>query len=74
VKLLTGRTHQIRAQFAHLGWPLKNDTMYRKGYVREEAECTHDVFNTNLKLRCFRVEFEFQGKHYDVQAPPERLE
>lgn len=28
VKLLTGKTHQIRSQFAHLGAPLLGDTLY----------------------------------------------
>lgn len=30
IKLLTGRTHQIRVQFAHLGHPVVGDTLYSK--------------------------------------------
>lgn len=30
IKLLTGRHHQIRLQFAHIGYPLIGDTKYRK--------------------------------------------
>lgn len=30
IKLLTGRTHQIRVQFAHLGHPVVGDSLYSK--------------------------------------------
>ncbi len=34
--LITGRTHQIRAQFAHAGHPLLGDGKYGKGKVNKE--------------------------------------
>ncbi len=37
-ELITGRTHQIRAQFAHGGWPLLGDGKYGKGDRRAHRE------------------------------------
>ena len=48
VRLLTGRTHQIRATLAHLGHPLCGDTKY--GAVRD-ADFPHQA------LRAVRLEF-----------------
>lgn len=44
LRLETGRTHQIRAHFAHLGYPLCGDTMYggddnRIGIERQALHC-----------------------------------
>ena len=55
IKLETGRTHQIRVHFSHLGCPLVGDTMYGDGDSRikrqalhcAEVEFVHPV--TNLK-------------------------
>jgi len=37
ITLLTGRTHQIRVHFHHLGYPLAGDPVYRKRGGREEG-------------------------------------
>ncbi len=46
VKLLTGRTHQIRVHFAHIGAPLYADYLYGK-----------EIPNTHFLLHCRQLEF-----------------
>jgi 23S rRNA pseudouridine1911/1915/1917 synthase len=68
VQLLTGRTHQIRTQFAQLGWPLEHDILYREGFDRDYCELNGiDYFDPDLSLRCYRLKFEYQGQQYDVE-------
>ncbi len=47
-ELLTGRTHQIRAQLAHIGHPLEGDVRYGGHYTGRYQE-----------LKCSRIEFRF---------------
>jgi 23S rRNA pseudouridine1911/1915/1917 synthase len=47
VNLITGRTHQIRAQFSHLGFPLVGDRLY--GSERTVAD---------FRLVCTKLSFE----------------
>lgn len=51
VQLLTGRTHQIRASFAHLGCPLVGDVKYgaKKNGKRDFQQ-----------LRSYKIEFDFK--------------
>lgn len=49
VKLLTGRHHQIRAQLAHLGCPIRGDVKY--GFKRANADRTIDLHGWQLRFR-----------------------
>ncbi|HOU11266.1 MAG TPA: RluA family pseudouridine synthase [Clostridiales bacterium] len=58
VTLETGRTHQIRVHFAHLGMPLAGDTMYGDAFAQlgrqmlhcEQAVFTHPVTGEPLRV------------------------
>ncbi|ERI08481.1 RluA family pseudouridine synthase [Aneurinibacillus aneurinilyticus] len=68
VELETGRTHQIRVHFSHLGFPLVGDTFY--GGVRVEEV-------RRQALHAARLEFDHPvtGKRQECTAPlPEDME
>ena len=41
VKLMTGRTHQIRVHFAHIGTPVLGDTLYGKASDKIDRQALH---------------------------------
>ncbi len=48
-RLLTGRTHQIRVQMSHAGWPLLGDGKYGIGHFNEEyREKTQALYSYRL--------------------------
>jgi 23S rRNA pseudouridine1911/1915/1917 synthase len=54
IRLITGRTHQIRAQLSHLGYPINGDLMYGS---------THSIHSNNesperIELQCFSLTFK----------------
>jgi 23S rRNA pseudouridine1911/1915/1917 synthase len=64
VELLTGRTHQIRAQFAFEGAPLYGDRLYGSSLPCKTED---EIF----ALSCERLEFEWRGRIFDFQRPTE---
>lgn len=53
-RLLTGRTHQIRAQMAHAGWPLLGDGKYGS------ERFNRDFDEKGQALYSYRLRFDFQ--------------
>lgn len=62
VRLLTGKTHQIRAQFAALGSPLLGDELYG-GRLENIA---------HLGLVCAELSFRYHGQHFEIVRPGSR--
>lgn len=73
VELLTGRTHQIRAHFAHIGHPLAGDTKYGTNAQNAGLPYKHQA------LYSYKLKFTFQtpshldylkGKEFTVPHVP----
>ncbi len=61
IRLLTGKTHQIRAQFAALGAPILGDKTYGSENPFRSSE--------EIALECFRLRFPFRSREVEVQRP-----
>lgn len=60
VRLHTGRTHQIRVQFSHRGWPLLGDVRYGS-----KADCSPALWSYRLALT-----HPVTGQYIDITFPP----
>lgn len=80
VELLTGRTHQIRAHFAHVGHPLLGDNKYGFQKNNQGSGFSHQA------LCAYKLQFDFKessdsgclaylnGKTFEIQDVPFREE
>ncbi len=59
-RLLTGRTHQIRAQFADAGHPLVGDTKYGTAAINRGLPFAHQA------LYSYKVRFSFADSHGEL--------
>ena len=59
IELITGRTHQIRAQLAYLGFPIIGDSMYSDLESRIQDEV--------IQLRCIYLSFPWKEKLLECQ-------
>ena len=60
IELLTGRTHQIRAQLAFMGFPIVDDQLYLTGSNRIPDE--------QISLRCIQLQFEWKNQNRDLRV------
>lgn len=60
IKLLTGRTHQIRVHFSHIGHPLLGDDLYggtidlihRQALHSAQLITTHPIYGSTIDIAC----------------------
>ena len=62
---LTGRTHQLRVSFAHIGAPIVGDGLYGSA---ETAPTAFDQLASRHMLHAVSLEFSHGGTHYILRA------
>jgi len=70
IELITGRHHQIRAQLAAIGCPIKGDIKY--GYQRTNPE-GNSFINLHARSICFTHPVSLQPIHIEANPPNEKL-
>lgn len=66
IKLLTGRHHQIRVQFASRGWPLLGDTKYGNKESNSDNANQNVFRSTDRSISLCSYRLEFEGKAYSI--------
>lgn len=73
VRLITGRTHQIRLQFAASGWPIVGDTKYGPAAARLLHPAPSDTVlgedPSCIGLHAHRLSFTLNNQTHDICAP-----
>ena len=64
VKLETGRTHQIRAHFAFMGYPVLGDTKYGKREINEKYKTSRQLL-VSKRLELFGISENTEGKAFE---------
>jgi 23S rRNA pseudouridine1911/1915/1917 synthase len=64
IELMTGRTHQIRAQLSFEQNPILGDTLYGSSYRFEQQN------GDRFALKCTQISFCFFDKDYQLISPP----
>ncbi len=72
VHLVTGRTHQIRAHFAHIGHPLVGDGKYGKNEINKKFNWKNQALYSYMLVFDTKNEFlsYLNGKEFKVQDIP----
>lgn len=69
---ITGRTHQLRVHFAHMGAPIVGDGLYGSA---ETVATAYDKMISRHALHAASLEFSYEGKQMRLEAalPPDIL-
>ena len=63
IKLLTGRHHQIRVQFASRGYGLYGDKKYNKLFLRKRGFYSTALWSCN-------IQFKLNGENFNIESSP----